>query len=469
VIAEGSDLYGDGVNIAARLEALADPGGILVSGTAYDHIKSKVKVGFDDLGPQNLKNIAEPVRAYRVTGTPAVMITTHQTAADKSSIAVLPFANMSDDPKQEYFADGITEDLITELSRYRHLSVVARNSSFVYKGRSVKVQQVGRELGVSFVVEGSVRHAGNRVRVSVQLIDAETGSHVWAERFDREIDDIFTVQDEIVIAILARLAFNLDEAAAEQRRRHPTTNITAYSCFLRGRAAWRHGDEIAARDNLLEAVKIDPNYSRALAYLAFFYSYGRFSQTTPLLDAESARLARDYAQRALVAAKSDPFVLQRISVTYLLLGETDKAKRLIEAATAQQPRDIEIKCVAGLVLAFSGQHTEGLLMVEQAIRSEPRLPPGFHAALIDARYLAHDYEGTLVAIEAIVDPPNYVRLCQAASLAQLGRTDEARRIVGSAPKDFEAVSLARNYAAMCLLPDDAQRWLEGFRRAGVDV
>ena len=214
VMVEGSDLYGDGVNIAARLEAIAEPGGILVSGTAYDHVKNKVKVGFDDLGPQTLKNIAEPVRAYRVAGTPAVAVAASKPTTDKPSIAVLPFTNMSGDPEQEYFSDGITEDIITELSRFRSLFVIARNSSFQYRDKAVDVRRVARELGVQYVVEGSVRKLGERLRFTAQLIDASTGNHLWAERYDRDLKDIFAVQDDVTRSIVGALTVGLEDRDA---------------------------------------------------------------------------------------------------------------------------------------------------------------------------------------------------------------------------------------------------------------
>ena len=219
VMVEGSDLYGEGVNIAARLEAIAQPGSIVISGTAYDHIKSKVKVGFVDLGVQSLKNIAEPVRAYRVEDAPSVAIAAPKSGTDMPSIAVLPFANMSGDPGQEYFSDGITEDITTELSRFRSLSVIARHSSFAFKGKSVTVQQVGRELGVEFVLEGSVRRAGNRVRITAQLIDAQTSAHIWAERLDREMDDLFAMQDEVTERIVTTIATRLERTEQERAGR----------------------------------------------------------------------------------------------------------------------------------------------------------------------------------------------------------------------------------------------------------
>ena len=216
VMVEGGDLYGEGVNIAARLEALAEPGGILISGTVYDHVKNKIKAGFDDLGAQSLKNIAEPVRAYRVAGTGRARRSRHRQAIDQPSIAVLPFTNMSGDPEQQYFSDGMTEDIITELSRFRQLHVLARNASFRYRGKDVDVIRVGRELGVQYLVEGSVRRLGERIRITAQLVDARSGHHLWAERFDRDQKDIFAVQDQVVQTIVGTLVGRLEAAGAEQ-------------------------------------------------------------------------------------------------------------------------------------------------------------------------------------------------------------------------------------------------------------
>jgi adenylate cyclase len=236
IMVEADDLYGDGVNIAARLEGIADPGGIVLSGTAFDHIKNKVRGGFEDLGTQTLKNIAEPVRVYRIAGTPRVAIPASKGATDRPSIAVLPFTNMSGDPEQAYFSDGITEDILTELSRFRALSVIARNSSFRFRGEDVDVVRVGRELNVQHVLEGSVRKIGDKIRITAQLIDATNGSHMWAERFDRPQDEIFTVQDEVVRIIVGTLAGRLQAVDVAKALRKPPASLAAYDCVLRADA-----------------------------------------------------------------------------------------------------------------------------------------------------------------------------------------------------------------------------------------
>jgi TolB-like protein len=385
------------------------------------------------------------------------------------SIAVLPFTNMSRDAGQEYFTDGLTEDLITELSKYRHLSVLSRHAVFAYKDRQKGLHEVARELTADFIVEGSVRQSGTRLRITVQLIDAPSGAHVWAERFDREFSDIFTLQDEVVAAIVAQLAFSLDEAAGEQRRRNPTTSVSAFSHFLQARAAWRIGAENAARDHLLEAVNIDPNYAQALAYLSFCYCYSLFTFTSDLALEETAVRAREYAQRAFAADQNDPFVQDRLALSYMMLGELALAKQLIDMATLRRPGDVEIMVHRGCILTHCGQHREGVAAMERAFQLEPRLPFTSSHALSDGRYMAHDYEGALSTLELIVNPPYYVSFAKVASLAQLGRIEEAKRIVAAAPLKFNVEHYARCNSTMCALPADAAHWLEGFRKAGINV
>ena len=472
VIADHETIYGDGVNIAARLEKMAEPGGICISRGVHDQVKARLALDFTDLGAAKVHNIPEPVHAYKVSAKGAHATIDKPAASgarETTSIAVLPFVDMSQAQDQGYFADGIAEDLITELSRYRHLSVVSRTSTFAYKGRAMRAQEVGRELNADFVVEGSVRQAGKNVRVTVQLIDAKTGAHSWAERFDRLFEDIFAVQDEIVTAILARLQFNLDEAAATQRQRDSTTNATAYTYCLRARASWRSGDESAAIAQLQEAVRLDPEYARALGQLSFHYAYGMFSRSLAITDREAEARARDFARRATAAAKSDPQTLRVVAVAYLCLGEPQTALRYIEVAAAETLRDINVMLNRGTILVFNGRHEEGLALLDRVSRTEPRMPPGYWASISDGRYFSREYEGSLAALGMIVDPPYYIRLLQAAALGQLGRINEARQIISECPESFDAAMFAQRLAAMCLLPADREHYLDGFRKAGVAI
>jgi TolB-like protein len=381
VIADQGTIHGDGVNTAARLEKLAEPGGICISRSVYDQVKGKLDVSFSDMGEVPCHNIPDPVHAFRLA--PRLPQARRDDASSRSmrqattSVAVLPFVDMSPSQDQGYFADGVTEDLITELARIRHLSVASRTSTFTYKGRSIKAQEIGRELNADFVIEGSIRQIGPNVRVTVQLIDTHTGAHAWAERFDRAFDDIFAVQDEIVLAIVARLHFGLEDAAALQRQRDPTVSATAYTHFLRALAAWRGGDERAAADQLREAVRLDPNYARALAQLGFHHAYSLFSASLEVPDAEAEGLARECARRALAADNSDPQTLRMVAITYCCLGEPKTAKKYIEAAAAESPRDIDVMLNRGIILVLNGQHGDGLALLELVNRSEPRLPPGY--------------------------------------------------------------------------------------------
>ena len=292
IIIEGDDIYGDGVNVAARLETLAEPGGICISSSVREQVLNKVPISFADLGEQTVKNIERPIRVYYVVleGAPASAGPAANAAApaaqpQKPSIAVLPFVNMSGDPEQEYFADGISEDIITALSKISGLFVIARNSSFTFKAKAVHVGEVSKKLGVRFVLEGSVRKAGNRVRITSQLVDAVTGGHIWAERFDRELTDIFAVQDEVTQEIVAALALNLTEGEQQRPASEPTSNPAAYDCFLRGRELWYQQTKeanVQALAMLARATELDPNFAPAYAFLAVAHMRDYLNQWSPL-------------------------------------------------------------------------------------------------------------------------------------------------------------------------------------------
>ena len=306
MIGEGGDIYGEGVNIAARLEALAEPGGVCISAKVHEEVRGKLDCAFEDMGEQAVKNISRPVRAYRlrpdkpVDGAAPARPTL--SLPDKPSIAVLPFQNMSGDPEQEYFADGMVEDITTALSRMRWLFVIARNSSFTYKGRAVDVKQVGRELGVRYVLEGSVRKAGNRVRITGQLIDAATGAHLWADRFDGELADIFELQDQVTSSVVGAIAPKLEQAEIERVKRKPTESLDAYDYFLRGMAAF-HQFSKAANAEALEmfsrAIERDPRFASAYGMAARCYLQRKgfgWVATAEREIAEAEKLARRAAE-----------------------------------------------------------------------------------------------------------------------------------------------------------------------------
>jgi adenylate cyclase len=313
VVVDGSDLYGDGVNIAARLQAMAEPSGIYVSQTVRDHVKNKVELQFEDLGEQTVRNIAEPVRVYRIAGTGAIAksATRELPLPSKPSIAVLPFENLSGDPEQEYFADGMVEEIITALSRMRWLFVIARNSSFAYKGRAVDVKRIGHELGVRYILEGSVRKAGNRVRITGQLIDTSTGVHLWADRFDGALEDLFDLQDQVTARVVGAIAPKLEQAEIERAKRKQTSSLDAYDYYLRGMAAvhlWTREGNQEALSHFQRAIELDHGFASAYGMAARCYSQRKAAGwvVDRVRDiAEAERMAR----RAVELGKEDALAL----------------------------------------------------------------------------------------------------------------------------------------------------------------
>lgn len=378
IVGQGEDIFGDGVNVAARLEQLAEPGGICLSGKVFDEIQGKVTASARDLGAIKLKNIQTPVRAYAidVSGPAARLdaLASPRTPLVNLTIVVMPFTNLSGHDDQSYFANGITEDIVTELSKHRDLSVVARSTAFAYKDQAVNAAELGRKFGADVVVTGGIRLAGQQVRATVQLVDTYTESQVFAERFDRPVEDIFAVQDEIVDAIIGRLFFNLQTVASTARSRNPTTSVSAYTSWLRAGDAWRNGDEAAARQHMHDAAAIDSDYAPALASLSLMYAYWRFSEPARETDQERKQLSIDYARRALRSGKSDPFVLTSVAACFLLAGAMKDALRYSEIAYALSPRDINVQVARGMVLSYAGRHDEGLSLVRRACSFEPLLP-----------------------------------------------------------------------------------------------
>jgi tetratricopeptide (TPR) repeat protein len=331
---------------------------------------------------------------------------------------------------------------------------------FTFKGKSVNVVDVGRQLKADFVIEGSVRRIGSRVRATVQLIDAETGAHTFAEKFDREIADIFEVQDQIVTLVIGRLSFGLDEAAAAQRTRGRSNNASAYTLFLKARAAWRIDDEENAVKYLEEAVAIDPNYARALGYLAFFKSLAAATSNTAEDFENLRRTAEEYAERALKTGKGDPYTLQRAAIAYLHIGKPKLARSYIDAAALDSPRDLEITHVRGLVLALNGLHEEGRELVEQSIRADPRAPPAYYGTLAEMRFLCGDYLGAIEVIDRMPHLPDWVSVVKAFCLTKLGRHDEAKETIRHLKIDWEQYQ--RNWAVMCLREETAKLFRDAF-------
>jgi adenylate cyclase len=374
VIEEGERIYGDGVNVAARIEGLAEGGGICISGTAYDHVENKVAVDFEYLGEQSVKNIRKPVRVYRVLMRPDGLSQTGEEAPlpGKPSIAVLPFVNMSGDPEQEYFSDGITEDLITDLSKVSGLFVIARNSAFTYKGKAVKVQEVSRELGVRFILEGSVRKAGNRVRISAQLVDAGTGGHLWAERYDRELRDIFDLQDEVTQQIVSALAVNLTKPEEDRLAWRGTDNLKAYDYALRGQESYHRFTReanVEAQEMFEKSIELDPGYASAYSWLGLVFlhrwTHG-WSQDPQLPDR-----AFESAQKALALDESLPEAHRVLADVYLYRKQHEKATAELERAIALNPNYADAFAALAEVLNWTEKPEEAPELVKKGIRLTP--------------------------------------------------------------------------------------------------
>ena len=433
IIVEGSDIYGDGVNVAARLEALADPGGICISGPAFDTVDGKLDLAFEDIGEQQMKNIAKPVRVYRLaSGSPQEGPPTHLTEPlplpDKPSIAVLPFTNMSGDPEQEYFSDGITEDIITELSRFRSLFVIARNSSFYYKGQSPKVQDVGRELGVQYVVEGSVRKAGNRVRVTAQLVEAASGNHLWAERYDRDLEDIFAVQDELVRTITSTVGGRVDSAGQVRAERLSESNLLAYDHVLRASAAFfrlNKEDSRRAGHHVRQAIELDPQSAQAHHLLAEVRLLDWMAHWVE--DREATLLAAfESAKRAVALDELSSAALATLGEIQVFRREFEDARHSLERAIELNPNDAATSSLHGLYLVAVGRAEEAVAQYELSARINPLQRDWVDWLNGIALFTARRYDEAIAALRTIKDPINEVRGWLAASYAGAGRLEEAR-------------------------------------------
>ncbi len=436
VVVDGTNLLGDGVNIAARLEALAEPGAIFVSAAARDHIGNKLPLAFADLGDQKVKNIPQEIRVYRVQAeTSAAQLIAALPLPDKPSIAVLPFQNMSGDPEQEYFVDGMVEEIITALSRIRWLFVIARNSSFSYKGQSPDVKQVGRDLGVRYVLEGSVRKGGNRVRITAQLIDAETGTHLWADRFDGLIEDVFELQDKVASSVAGVIEPALQAAETARSAERPTADLTAYDLSLRAHAMiLSSGTQIPAALRLLEqAIERDPRYGPALAWAAVCCMRLRADGSSKDPEADR-RKGADFARRALQVAGDDPGTLANAALALASFGEDIGAMMaLVDRALALNPSFARGWYISGILRNWAGQPDIAIEHAEASLRLSPR---GRFGAVLNVIGQAHFFSGRFdealpKLLLAIQDEPNFPSPYRflAACYAHMGRLDEAREVV----------------------------------------
>jgi adenylate cyclase len=484
VIVDRDDIYGDGVNVAARLEGLAEPSGICISESVRTAVGKKLDLGYEFMGEQKVKNIEEPVRAYRVMmeegKEPKVVPTKKNTlnVPDKPSIAVLPFDNMSGDPEQEYFADGISEDLITALSKIRWFFVIARNSSFTYKGQAVEVTRIAGELGVRYVIEGSVRKAGSRVRISAQLIDATTGRHVWAERYDRSLADIFELQDEMTQTIVGAVEPELSAAERERAVRKPPESLGAWETYQRG--LWHlwsfTKDDMTEAQRLFRQVhELDPAFATAYA----FESYSHYLDTMLGFaehPGESLEAAFTAAKKALALDDKDPVAYFALGRVVMLRGEHDASVAELEKAVELSPSFAQAHHGLGFALVLSARLEEAAEELDTAIRLSPRDPVlwGTMCFRSIACNLLQQYEAAADWARRAVHEPRaagggyWPYAVLASALGNLGQTAEAREAVDEALQRKPDLSLA--YLETTLptkQPGGLETYFDGLRKAGL--
>ena len=427
-------IYGDGVNIAARLEGLADPGGITISDAVYGAVRGKITVGFVDQGEQTVKNIAHPVRAFSVqaAGSSPSQATSpagspRDRFSEKPSIIVLPFTNMSGVPEQEFFADGLTEDILTDLSRFHELFVISRNTSFKYKGQAVDVKKIARELGVRYVVEGSVRKSGNRVRITVQLIETESDHHIWAERYDRDLEDIFAIQDEVTSAIVAILPGRLEADARSRAERKPPANMAAYECALEAKILHHRSnrdDNVRAIGLIERAIELDPGYGHAHAWHACIlgqqWGYGWCEDRA----ATEARIEREL-EIALGLDANDSDVHRILSALGVIRNDLDSAVFHQQRALTLNPNDDLIVVQQGEVLTWLGQADAGIEWIRKAMRLNPFHPERFWFHLARAQFVARRYAEAIESLRHLTTPDTLHHALLAACHAQLGNNSGA--------------------------------------------
>ncbi len=477
VVVENGDIFGDGVNIAARLEALASPGGICVSARVHEDAAGKMALAFEDLGEQQLHNISRPIRVYRI-GTGIAPRATLP-LPDKPSIAVLAFTNMSDDPEQEYFADGIAEDIITLLSKSRSLFVIARNSSFTYKGKAVAIKDVGRELGVRYVLEGSVRRAGNRARVTAQLIDATSGGHIWAERFDRDLADIFALQDEITSSVSAAILPAVERSERERAARKAPHSLDAWESYHRGMwhlANVEAAENERARGFFWRAIELDPRFAPAEAALALTY-LNEITLFRPRSRSDNLVHALDHAGRAIQLDATDAAAHAALARALWMSGQHAESLAEADLAISLDPNSAVAHGARGGARLWGGQPREAIEPLQIAVRLspfDPLVPLWLHFTA-RAHYWAEDYGASIaVARQLRHSFPNFRQPYNTliAALGQTGQVDEAHAVVQEGLERFGEGF--RRYMSLPLAelrelrPEDRQHLIEGFRKAGVD-
>jgi adenylate cyclase len=495
LVVEEERVYGDGVNIASRLEGLADPGGVCISATVHDQVRNRLGVGFEDLGDQAIKNIPDLVHVYQVRGTedPAPPAGVHSPDAkgalnlaglsgetvnpplpDIPSIAVLPFANLSGDPEQEYFSDGITEDLTTDLSRNPYLFVISRNSAFTYKGKNARIEDVGRELGVRYVLEGSVRKADQQVRITAQLIDATTGFHVWSERYDRDLADIFAVQSEVSEQILAALQIEIPAAELARIRQKPTDNLTAYDLFQQGLAhfnRYTRVDVLKARALLEQAVDLDPGYAEAFSLLGGTYTveFGFGWNLDPtILDRGEEKI-----ERAMALNPSIPGPHTSLAAVNLFRGRPEVSVAEAETAIELAPNTEAAHFFLAMAKAQQGKFVAAMRAINRAQRLNPRAPSGLSLIVPYVNLAAGRKDEAVEMLERLrIANPDLIgaRIPLAAIYQSDGRHDDASALVQEILRvnpEMTAEAATGRFSSSLLGPDDAPDWTRALRAAGL--
>jgi len=466
VIEEEDRLYGDGVNIAARLEGLAEEGGICISGTAYDQVKNKLSFRYEDQGEQEVKNISEPIRIYKVLiekDVDELILDKKLELPDKPSIAVLPFANMSGDPEQEYFSDGLTEDLITDLSKFSGMFVISRNSVFIYKGQVVKPEQIRSELGVRYMLEGSVRKAGKRVRITAQLIDTTAGGHLWAERYDRELKDIFTLQDEITQQIVAALGVKIEQIEQERALRKDTADLNAFDCNLQG---WWYFHRFTREDNeqarrmFEKAIELEPKFAHACAGLGLTYyePWARLWSQEP----QTLELAFELAKKAISLNDSLSTAYTLLSRVYSWRKQHAQAIDEQERAIALNPNNADGYTGLAETLVWAGRPEEALGLVEKAMRLNPHYPVWYLSTLGFAYSALERHEEAMATLKrALTRSPDHfgIHITLAAYYIELDQEKEARWHVSEALRINPELSIK----------DLRQRLPTGLPELGIDA
>jgi adenylate cyclase len=467
IVVDQDEVYGDGVNVAARLQALADPGGIAISGRVYEDVAGKLDAAWRDAGEQTLKNIARPVRVWQwleaqMPEAPSLPL------PDRPSIAVLPFDNLSGSIDETFFSDGITEDIITGLARFRSLFVVARNSSFAFRGKPTSLIEIGRQLGVSYVLEGSVRRSGDRIRITAQLVEAANGAHVWADRYDRKLTEIFEVQDEVATTIVSTLVGRIEEAKFQQSLRKPTVSLAAYDFLLRGIVRFRGYEEDANRQACAlfeKAIECDGRYALAHAYLALarlaLHGYG----AAPT-DVKGASCAM--ARRSVDLDPQEGGCHRILGHVLLYVREYDVAEHHAKRAVELNPNDADGTIAMGYLLVQRGHAADGLAWIEKAMRLNPFHPPWYHAQHAAALYSLGRF---LEAAQAIKRMPDEGRWSSrlAACYGQLGRDPEAKAEVAAILKAKPNYSISAFMDQVVLMerPEDRELFREGLIKAGL--